>query len=71
MPGAILIDEALCVGCSYCKLACPSGAIAVQDATARVTEVCTACEQCLGVCPVDAISVAAGDEPDSARQEET
>ena len=64
MPCRITIDEALCVGCAYCKLSCPSGAIEVEDALARVSDdACMGCGLCAAMCPVDAISVTATEEP--------
>ena len=59
----IRIDEALCVGCAYCKLSCPSGAIAVEDALARIVgDACTGCALCVAMCPVEAISVMSTEE---------
>lgn len=56
---AINVDRNRCVGCSYCKLNCPSYAIEVVDAIASPTSKCTKCGVCLWVCPVGAISQAA------------
>ncbi len=46
-----------CVGCSYCKLNCPSDAIIVKDAIARKTQACNLCGLCVWVCPVQAITL--------------
>lgn len=40
--GAVLIDQARCVGCRYCVWACPYGAPQFNDATGKV-EKCTMC----------------------------
>jgi Fe-S-cluster-containing hydrogenase component 2 len=54
---AVRVDEALCVGCAYCKLSCLAGAITVEDALARVSEdACTGCGRCVAMCPVEAIN---------------
>lgn len=58
------VDPALCVGCSYCDLACPYAAIELSGGLATIRESCTACWVCLSHCPVDAIR-AARREPDS------
>lgn len=59
--GAILaiVDEALCIGCTYCREVCPVDAIVGAHQfmhTVIVTE-CTGCELCVPRCPVDCISV--------------
>jgi Fe-S-cluster-containing hydrogenase component 2 len=63
VPRRISIDEAVCVGCAYCKLSCPVGAIEVEDALARVIEdACTGCALCAAMCPVEAISATSTEE---------
>lgn len=52
------VDHDLCVGCSYCQLACPYDTIDLTDGLATIRDDCTACWVCLSYCPVDAISQA-------------
>jgi electron transfer flavoprotein alpha subunit/NAD-dependent dihydropyrimidine dehydrogenase PreA subunit len=51
----LIIDEETCIGCGACIDACPFGALALVDETARADDRCTACAACLEVCPVDAL----------------
>tara|TARA_R110002073_G_scaffold130695_1_gene277364 strand:- start:4980 stop:5669 length:690 start_codon:yes stop_codon:yes gene_type:complete len=54
-----LIDEAICIGCTFCIQSCPVDAIvgaARQMHTVIATE-CTGCELCIAPCPVDCISM--------------
>ena len=53
------IDEALCIGCTYCRGACPVDAItgAHQFMHTIIASECTGCELCLPPCPVDCISM--------------
>ncbi len=54
-----VIDEALCIGCTHCRDACPVDAIvgAHQLMHSIITDECTGCELCLPPCPVDCISM--------------
>ena len=51
------IDEELCIGCTYCRDACPVDAIigAHQFMHTIIASECTGCELCLPPCPVDCI----------------
>lgn len=53
-----VVDHELCVGCSYCQLACPYGTIDLADGLATIRRDCTACWVCLSYCPVEAIGKA-------------
>ncbi len=68
-PVVALIDENLCIGCTFCMRACPVDAIAgaaKQMHTVIATE-CTGCELCIAPCPMDCISlVPAGKATDEA-----
>jgi len=50
-----LIDEAVCIGCTKCILACPVDAIvgASKMMHTVLVEECTGCELCVAPCPVD------------------
>ena len=52
-----VIDEALCIGCTHCRTACPVDAIvgAHQYMHTVIADECTGCELCLAPCPVDCI----------------
>lgn len=52
-----VIDEALCIGCTHCRAACPVDAIvgAHQLMHTVIASECTGCELCIEPCPVDCI----------------
>lgn len=54
-----MIDEALCIGCTRCRDACPVDAIvgAHQLMHTIIATECTGCELCLPPCPVDCIQM--------------
>ena len=59
-PKAVaLIDEAICIGCTKCILACPVDAIVGGPKLMHtvIAELCTGCELCLPPCPVDCIEM--------------
>lgn len=59
-PRAVaLIDEAVCIGCTKCILACPVDAIvgAAKMMHTVLVEECTGCELCIAPCPVDCIAM--------------
>jgi Na+-translocating ferredoxin:NAD+ oxidoreductase subunit B len=55
-----LIDEALCIGCTWCREACPVDAIAGAHRFMHtvIASECTGCELCVPRCPVDCIQMA-------------
>lgn len=55
------INEALCIGCTYCRTACPVDAIvgAHHYMHTVIAAECTGCELCVPRCPVDCISMVA------------
>jgi electron transport complex protein RnfB len=66
LPGApnvartvAVIDEAMCIGCTHCRNACPVDAIigAHQLMHSVISFECTGCELCIAPCPVDCISM--------------
>ncbi len=52
-----LIDESLCIGCTFCSRACPVDAIAgaVKQMHTVIAAECTGCELCIAPCPMDCI----------------
>jgi len=58
-PAVAVIDEALCIGCTHCRNACPVDAIvgAHQLMHTIIESECTGCELCVAPCPVDCISM--------------
>ena len=57
LPGLVVIVAGGCTGCDRCVAACPVGAIAVSDGTARIAEVCKGCGRCVAVCPEGVIGL--------------
>lgn len=58
LPDAVaIIDESLCIGCTYCRDACPVDAItgAHRFMHTVIASECTGCELCVPRCPVDCI----------------
>ena len=58
-PMVALIDEASCIGCTYCRDVCPVDAIvgAHQLMHTIIRAECTGCELCVPRCPVDCIAM--------------
>lgn len=58
-PAVAIIDEAQCIGCTFCLRACPVDAIigAAKCMHTVLTELCTGCERCIAPCPMDCISM--------------
>lgn len=56
-----VIDEAVCIGCTLCILACPVDAIVGAGKLMHtvIADECTGCELCLPPCPVDCIDLVA------------
>jgi electron transport complex protein RnfB len=54
-----VIDEQLCIGCTFCIQACPVDAIvgAPNRMHTVIAAECTGCKWCLPPCPVDCISM--------------
>jgi electron transport complex protein RnfB len=54
-----LVDEAQCIGCTWCREVCPVDAIvgAHQFMHTIISAECTGCELCVPRCPVDCISM--------------
>ena len=49
-----VIDD-LCVGCSYCLMACNDDALVVEGLCKVIEENCTDCLRCLMWCPTGAL----------------
>ncbi len=58
-PVVALIDENLCIGCTFCIRACPVDAIvgAAKQMHTVIAAECTGCELCIAPCPMDCISL--------------
>jgi len=54
-----VIDEARCIGCTLCIVACPVDAIigAAKRMHAVLPSLCSGCELCVAPCPVDCIAL--------------
>ena len=54
-----IIDESLCIGCTYCRDVCPVDAIvgAHHFMHTVIASECTGCELCVPRCPVDCITM--------------
>lgn len=53
---AVSVNNATCLGCSLCVLACPEEAVTVRAGTAEIDqEKCVECMECVDNCPADAI----------------
>ncbi len=61
------IDEAICIGCTKCIIACPVDAIvgAAKRMHTVIVEDCTGCELCIEPCPVDCIELHPDPRPDT------
>ena len=66
-PVVAWIDEATCIGCTKCILACPVDAIvgASKFMHTVIAADCTGCELCISPCPVDCIEMRVRNEADS------
>lgn len=58
-PVVALIDESACIGCAWCREACPVDAIsgAHRYLHTVIARECTGCGLCLPRCPVDCINL--------------
>ena len=58
-PQVAVIDEAICIGCTKCILACPVDAIVGASKLMHtvIASWCTGCELCIPPCPVDCIAL--------------
>ena len=53
----IVIDEAACIGCGLCEIACAYDAIDVLVKARVDNDLCTDCNVCPDYCPTDAIEM--------------
>jgi anaerobic carbon-monoxide dehydrogenase iron sulfur subunit len=56
--GAVLLDDAACIGCKACVLACPFDVISFNERTGLVQlcDLCTGAPACASTCPHGAIT---------------
>jgi len=72
--GIIVIDEAICDGCSICLVACPYGAITVHPESSRKKRVVLKCDlcggepECLRWCEPGAIQYVSVDEAELIKE---
>lgn len=52
---SLQVIEELCVGCSYCEMACTDDALNVDGLCEVIEENCTDCLRCLLWCPTGAL----------------
>ena len=55
--GAWMVDEKKCIGCKFCVIGCPFGAV-IFSPDKKIVEKCDLCEgdpQCVKFCPMEAI----------------
>lgn len=55
--GAKVVNDATCVGCKVCTIACPYGTINFRSATGKVVkcDLCSGAPACASACPTEAI----------------
>ncbi len=58
----VKVDEAKCVGCKMCTLACPFGCIVVNEGLAEKCDLCGGDPQCVTVCRARAIKFGPSDQ---------
>jgi len=72
-PRAVaVVDESLCIGCTFCIQSCPVDAIvgAAKLMHTVIADECTGCELCVTPCPIDCISmVPVGEQAEYATEE--
>jgi Fe-S-cluster-containing hydrogenase component 2 len=54
----IIVEEDRCIGCSWCVVACPFGAISFNR-TEKVVTICDLCDgepECVRACPYEALA---------------
>ncbi len=56
--GAMEVNDATCVGCKVCTIACPFGTVNYSQATGKVVkcDLCGGDPECAKACPTDAIT---------------
>ena len=62
--GVVVVDESKCVGCSWCLISCPFGAINPHP-TKRIVTICDLCEGtpvCVDACPFEALKFTSVEE---------
>ncbi len=66
----VVINEALCIGCTKCIKACPVDAIvgASKMMHTVIADECTGCQLCIEPCPMDCINIKAIAEPSAIEQ---
>ena len=53
------INQSMCIGCTECVNACPTGALGTRGGKAALLspDLCTYCAACEAICPVEAIEL--------------
>ena len=69
--GAVVVDEALCIGCRDCVFACPFGAIKMEAGKAIKCDLCGGDPACVRHCPTRALSFVSPEEEIRKKQERT
>jgi len=66
--GAVIVEESLCIGCRDCVLACPFGAIKVENGLALKCDLCGGEPSCVRHCPTEALRFIAPEEEIAKKQ---
>lgn len=54
--GGVLLNASMCIGCGFCKQACPYGAISWNEEVNKPI-ICVYCGYCANYCPYDVIKL--------------
>jgi Fe-S-cluster-containing hydrogenase component 2 len=69
-PNVVLYDEAACIGCKMCVVACPFGCASYDSKTKRIAkcDTCDGAPECVAFCPNGALEYVEDGEQSRARK---